>query len=314
MLKYSCIIKIRSDKLNFKNKSTLGITLTLLGATCWGMSGTSAQYLQINQHINTEWLITLRLFTAGILTIIYRYFRRGNAIFDIFKNRRDFIKLLVFGIFGIQACQYTYFRTIIYAGAGIATVLQYLAPVFIIFYLFLFHRKLPRLVEIISVILSLGGTFIIAFQGTLDFSKLNENILFWGLLSAIAVAIYSMQPVTLLAKYGTGVIVGWGMIVGGIASLFIWQPLNSEAIINNWTFFNLFTVIVLGSALSFNLYLEGVRLIGAVRGTVLSSFEPISAAFISWLILDNKYSTADLIGFTMILLTIFILARSKDKG
>lgn len=298
----------------FKNERMVGILLTLAGAAFWGISGTSAQYLQVTQQINTDWLITLRLFTASALTLIYRYYRRGNALFDIFRNRRDLIKCVIFGIFGIQACQYTYFRAIYYAGAGIATVLQYLAPVFIIFYLVIFYQKKPRKVELLSVALSLTGTAFIAFQGNFDLSALNQQVLFWGILSAIAVSVYSMQPVELLVKYGTGVIVGWGMFFGAITSLFMWEPLNPAATVDIWTYFNLFNVIVLGSALSFNLYLEGVRRIGAVQGTVLSSFEPISAAFFCWLVLNQHYSYSDMIGFSMIIATIFILASGKSEA
>lgn len=295
------------------NERMIGIMLTLAGAAFWGISGTSAQYLQVTQEINTAWLITLRLFTASALTLLYRYYRRGNALFDIFHNRKDLFRCMVFGIFGILACQFTYFRAIYYAGAGIATVLQYLAPVFIIFYLAIFHHKKPKAVELFSVALSLIGTAFIAFQGSWDISSLNERVLFWGILSAIAVSIYSMQPVELLLKYGTGVIVGWGMFFGAVGSLLFWEPLCPSASIDAWTYFNLFNVIVLGSAFSFNLYLEGVRRIGAVQGTVLSSFEPISAAFFSWIFLNEHYSYSDMIGFSMIIATIFILARRKTE-
>lgn len=294
-----------------KDDKFIGIALTLLGATFWGVSGTCAQYLQVNQHINTEWILTLRLFMAGFLTVFYRFLRKGMTIFDIFKNRTDSIKLLIFGIFGIMLCQYAYFRTIIYAGAGIATVIQYLAPIFIIFYLLIFHRRIPTRKEIISVILAILGASLIALKGTFDFSAIDGHILFWGLLSAIAVAIYSLQPVELLAKYGTGIVVGWGMIAGGFVSLFIWEPLASEATINIYTYMNLFGVIVMGSALAFNLYLDGVRRIGAVQGSVISAIEPVAAAVVSYFALGNVLSANEAVGFSLIILTIFILALSK---
>lgn len=294
-----------------KDDKFIGIALTLLGATFWGVSGTCAQYLQVNQHINTEWILTLRLFMAGFLTVFYRFLRKGMTIFDIFKNRTDSIKLLIFGIFGIMLCQYAYFRTIIYAGAGIATVIQYLAPIFIIFYLLIFHRRIPMGKEIISVILAILGASLIALKGTFDFSAIDGRILFWGLLSAIAVAIYSLQPVELLAKYGTGIVVGWGMIAGGFVSLFIWEPLASEATINVYTYMNLFGVIVMGSALAFNLYLDGVRRIGAVQGSVISAIEPVAAAVVSYFALGNLLSANEAVGFSLIILTIFILALSK---
>ena len=38
----------------------------------------------------------------------------------------------------------------------------------------------------------------------------------------------------------------------------------------------------LGPSYPFNAYLEGVKRIGAVPGSILSSIEPISAAFFGW--------------------------------
>ena len=57
---------------------------------------------------------------------------------------------------------------------------------------------------------------MIALQGKLSLAGIDEKVLFWGLLSAVAVAIYSVQPVSLLRRYGTGPIVGFAMLFSGI--------------------------------------------------------------------------------------------------
>lgn len=297
------------------NRSKLiGIALTLLGAIFWGVSGTCAQYLQVNQHINTNWLLSVRLLTAGGITVLYEIIRNKKQSLAVFKDKKDFMRLLIFGILGIGLCQYSYFVTIIYAGAGIATVIQYVAPIIIILYMFLVHHKKPTTAEIISVILASTGTVIIALHGELSLAQLNSKVLFWGLTSAAAVAIYSVQPVSLIKKYGTLPIVGWGMIAGGIISCALWRPLPAEAIVDQSTLLSLFGVIIIGTVFAFNFYLEGVRRIGAIQGSILASIEPLSAAFISWLFLNNIYTTSDIIGFTLILSTIFILALNKSKN
>ena len=93
--------------------------------------------------MNLEWLVTMRLITAGLLTVIYAWFKYGNAIFDVFRNLKDIVGLIVFGVFGMALCQYTYFKSIALAGAGIATVLQYLAPSMIIIYMLARYGKRP---------------------------------------------------------------------------------------------------------------------------------------------------------------------------
>ena len=115
-----------------KRYEVIGIVLTLLGAIVWGVSGTSVQFLGNFRNMNLEWLVTMRLITAGLLTVFYAWFRQGNSVFHVFRSVRDTLGLIIFGVFGMALCQYTYFRAIVLAGAGIATVLQYLAPSMII--------------------------------------------------------------------------------------------------------------------------------------------------------------------------------------
>lgn len=296
------------------SSSSRGILLTITGAILWGISGTSAQYLQVNQHISIEWLLPVRLWVAGLLTVLFEYFRHGKETFRIFQNKRDTIDLCIFGLLGIGLCQYTYFKTILYAGAGIATVLQYVAPVIIVIYMMLFKGRSPLLPEIISMVLAIIGTATIALQSEFSLAALDDKVLFWGLLSATAVAIYTIKPVNLLIKYSTPSVVGLGMLTVACPVLLIWKPLPPEAIINYKTFLCLFGLIILGTVFAFSLFLEGVRAIGAVKGSIIASIEPVSAAFFTWFLLGNQYTKFDLIGFVCILATIFILARAKAQS
>lgn len=291
----------------------IGVLLTILGALLWGISGNCVQYVQSVKHITPEWLLTIRLLTAGTLTVIASAMKLHGGVFRIFFSLKDTVKLIIFGVFGMAMCQYSYFRSIEYSGPGIATVLQYLAPVMIIVYMLLRYHKKPTPGESISVVLAMAGTAIIALHGTLDTSMLNENVLFWGLLSAFAVAIYSVQPVALLREYGTGPIVGWATIIGGILSGFVAPPWDVVGIWDWNTGAAFFGIAFLGTFVSFNAYMEGVRRIGAVQGSIIASLEPISAALVAWIFLDRALHVSDIIGFCLILATIFILAYEKKR-
>ena len=138
-------------------------------------------------------------------------------------------------------------------------------------------------------------------------------MLFWGLLSAVGVAVYSVSPVRLLATYGTIPIVGFGMLLSGLVAAVLFQQPHSYATWDVWTVVGCFNVVFLGTIVSFNAYLEGVKRIGAVPGSILSSIEPISAAFFGWAFLDNQFSLLGLIGMAMIIATVIIIALEKRK-
>ena len=292
----------------------IGIFLTLLGAILWGVSGASVQFLSNFRDMNLEWLVTVRLITAGLCTVIYAWFKFGNSIFNVFRNVKDTLGLIVFGVFGMALCQYTYFKSIALAGAGIATVLQYLAPSMIIIYMLARYGKRPSKGEIVSVILALVGTvFLMGNEGGLSIEGSLLMVLVWGLLSAVGVAVYSISPVDLLYKYGTLPIVGFGMLISGIVAAILFHQPNSYAVWDIWTVVGCFNVIFLGTIVSFNAYLEGVKRIGAVSGSILSSIEPISAAFFGWAFLGNEFSLLGLIGMAMIISTVVIIALEKRK-
>ena len=294
-----------------KRYEIIGIILTLLGATLWGVSGTSVQFIGNFRNMNLEWLLTMRLITAGLLTVLYGWIRQGNAIFNVFRNWRDTLGLVIFGVFGMALCQYTYFRSIVIAGAGIATVLQYLAPSMIIIYLLMRYGKRPSTGEIISVILALAGTICLMGNNGFSFESFRSDVLFWGLLSAVGVAVYSVSPVRLVATYGTIPIVGFGMLLSGLVAAVLFHQPYSCATWDVWTVVGCFNVVFLGTIVSFNAYLEGVKRIGAVPGSILSSIEPISAAFFGWALLGNQFNWVGILGMAMIIATVIIIALEK---
>lgn len=263
--------------------------------------------------MNLEWLVTTRLILAGGITVCYTWFRDGNRIFDVFRSRRDTMQLLIFGILGMGMCQYTYFNAILLAGAGIATVLQYLAPSMIILYAVFRYGKHPTRGEVISVILALVGTICLIGNDGFSAESIRLDVLVWGLLSAVGVAVYSVSPVHLLARYGTLPIVGFGMFLSGIAAGILFHQPESSATWDVWTGLGYFSVIFLGTIVSFNSYLEGVKRIGAVQGSILSSVEPISAAFFAWLLLGNQFSVLGIVGMALIITTVIIIALEKKS-
>ncbi len=296
-----------------EEKQWKGMGLAIMGALFWGLSGTSVQFLENAKHINVEWLLEARLLIAGILTIVLAYIQEGKRVFSIFKEPKDIGKLLIFGILGIAMAQYTYFRAIAISGVGVATVLQYVAPTMIIIYLFLRYFKKPSIPELFCILLAMVGTVCIVMQEGLDMSSFNEEALFWGLVSAASICIYTLQPIELLKTYGTTSVVGFAMFICGILSVAMFQQVESEAIWDGMTWLGLFAIIILGTVVSFNAYMEGVKLIGAVQGSILSSLEPISAALFGWALLGNEFTLIGIFGMICIIATVFIIAWDRQR-
>ncbi len=73
-------------------------------------------------------------------------------------------------------------------------------------------------------------------------------------------------------------------------------------------------MIVVGTALAFGLYLQGVAIVGPLKGSVLGSVEPVSAVIISVIWLGTSFTAADFLGFVMILAAVMVLIAAQRPG
>ena len=295
----------------------MGILFTILGGMFWGLSGVCGQYLFAVKDINSEWLVTMRLVLAGIIMIILTLIRQGNvkSIFEIWKNKKDTLRLIAFGLMGMAACQLTYFVTIEKSNASTATILQYTSPVLIIVFMALKNKKMPNIRELISLIFVVAGTFFIVTHGNILSLAISKDAFLWGIASAFTVVIYNLMPVKIMNKYGTIYVLGWGMVIGGIFMTMISKPWVIPGIWDTSAWLAFFAVIIGGTVFSFSLYLEGVRLIGASKASLFASSEPLTSTVLTVLVMKASFKVMDILGLVFILFGVtFLSLKKEDKG
>lgn len=297
--------------LTYKNQHLLGVTLALLGGVFWGFSGASSQFLFEQKSLSPEWLVSIRLLAAGIMLFVLVWFYKGIRIFDVFKDKNSFIMLLVYAIFGLFLCQYTYFVAIDLSNAAIATVLQYTAPAFIMLLVSFKERKVPKFIEITALFSAMSGVFLLATHG--DFSlNLPLNALLIGLLSAICVVIYSISPIKLNKSYGTATILSLGLIIGGIFSAIFTKFWQLGGVSDIPGILAVISVVFFGTILAFGFYMLGLNLIGPTKASLIASIEPVSAAVFANLWLKVEFVFMDFVGFFLILFCTALLSYNKN--
>ena len=300
--------------MNNKSKALAGIVLSLLGGIFWGFSGSCGQYLFTYHGVDSKWIVTIRMILTGIILLSVSLAKHKSKIIGVWKGKRNFLCMSSFTLFGLILCQYSYFTAIAYSNAGTATVLQYLSPVMILVFVCLKNKKLPVFAEIIAIILAVGGTFVIATGGDIGSLAVSTPALFWGIASAVFLACYSLIPAPLLKEYDTPAILGWGTLAGGIVLLPVFRPWEIMPEISFLLIAALSGIVIFGTVLAYTFYLEGIRLIGATKASIISSIEPVAATVISALWLGTDFSGTDVIGFIMIISTIFITAFANKKS
>jgi hypothetical protein len=295
-----------------KNDNT-GMLSTFVGGTLWGVNGVMGNYLFLNKNVTTPWLIPYRLILAGFLLLGYLYYKKGSKIFDILKNPKDLLQIVLFGLIGMLGTQYTYFSAIQFSNAAIATVLTYFGPTLVLIYMCLREKRKPLKYEIVSICLSSFGVFLLATHGDITSLQISFKALVWGILSALSVVFYTVQPESLLKKYGASIVVAWGMMIGGIFITFVTKPWNISVTFDFVTFLVLMLIIVFGTIIAFILYLTGVNIIGPTKASIIACIEPVAATICAILFLGVRFDFLDLIGFICIISTIFIVAYFDKK-
>jgi drug/metabolite transporter (DMT)-like permease len=290
-----------------------GMLMVLIAAIAWGLSGTVAQYLFQEAGFLVGWLVTVRLILAGALLLAIVANRTSlSKVFSVWKKPKNQIQLMIFGILGMLAVQYTYFASIDLGNAATATLLQYLGPLFITVYVALRFLKLPTMLEIFTVFLALVGVFLLVTNGSLQSLTVSTAAILWGLGSAVALAFYTLYPSQLLKEWGAGIIVGWGMVIGGIGLSLLNPPWQMEG--QEWSLINvLFVVFIIlfGTLLAFYLYLESLRYITPVETSLIASAEPLSAAVASIIWLQVPFGIFEMLGGICIIATVTILSLRR---
>lgn len=272
------------------NRTFKGILCTLAGGTFWGFSGACGQYLFTNYHVNSSWLTVVRMLGAGLVLTTLSLLRHREKLTGIWHDRRDSIQVVLFALFGLMFSQYSYLTSISYSNAGTATVLQYLGPVLILILVCVCGRKLPNSKETIAIVMAVFGTFLLATHGNPGGLVLSKNGLIWGLLSAVSLACYTLLPAKIVPKWGSMVVTGLGMLLGGIVLACLVRVWQIPVVLDGKGWLAVGGVVVMGTILAYTLYLQGVADIGAVRASMLASIEPVAATLFSVLWLRTVFS------------------------
>ncbi|MCR4782542.1 MAG: DMT family transporter [Lachnospiraceae bacterium] len=298
------------------NSKVKGAILCLMGALCWGISGTMGQYLFQMEKMDSKWLVPIRLEMAGILLFLYCFFKYRKMLFRPFKKPKELVLVLAYGVLGVTFSQFTYFFTIQYSSAGVGTIMQDLSPVLILLITSAIERRRPRFREVATVVLAIMGVFLIVTHGEFANFRVPKIAIISGLLCAVCVSIYNMltAPLTKKNNYPVLVLQAWAFLIGGFIMGLIFKPWEYDYVPGPMGYVGIVTVVIVGNIMAFSLYISGVCEIGPNMGILYSFAEPLSAAVLSTIIFNEPFTGFDVVGFVMIFIMLFLISGVGIRG
>lgn len=296
----------------------VGLLMIISGAALWGVSGPMIQWLFQNSSLTSSKFLIVRLLLAGIITLTLLYLTKKN-IFGVWKHPRHWIQLIIFGILGMLGAQYAFIETIHVSTAVTAVLFQFLGPVLITIYVAIQTKKLPTAMQLLAVVSALMGTFFLITNGSVENIILSKEAITLGLLTTLGFTFYTLHPTSLIKEWGTVVIIGWGMLIGGVALFIYNQDFSVVHLAHSLTFstISILLLVIISGTLSFILYIGSLKYLNATETSLLSSIEPLVAAIVSMIWLNESFGIYQLLGGLLITTAVVFLSmpieRSKKK-
>lgn len=291
-----------------------GIAMILVGAMLWGATGPLMEWTMDVYGISVPFLLTIRLTVAGALLLLFLKAKKVR-ITAVFRQKFWIRPLLLFSVFGMLGVQYSFVSAIEASNAVVATLMQFLAPIYIILFVSLMQKKAPPLYQVIGMLGTLVGLFLLLTNGRLDSLIVSGPALFWGILLGLAFSFYTLYPARLMEEWGVLVIVGWSMLFGGIF-LGIVNPifLSSEwpVVMDEEVITAIIAIIVIGT-LAFVLFLSSMRYITAVETSIISAVEPLTAMVIAAFWFHQRLAPVQLTGVFVMLVFVTWLSLAGNR-
>ena len=118
-----------------------GTIYSLLSGLVWGICGILGEYFFSHYQVSSGWITSMRLLVAGSFVIVLSSIKLRSQLFEIWKNRNNYLPFLAYAILGIFSVQFFFYLCVEYSNATTATILQFISPVFILLYNRIIYKK-----------------------------------------------------------------------------------------------------------------------------------------------------------------------------
>ena len=232
---------------------------------------------------------------------------------DMKLSKRTFGNLVIYGLLGCGVTTLTLYSAYSYVGVGTATTLHFLYPVFVALICFLvFKEHLGKQKVIALIIASIGIFFFIDPKGDV-LASMPGIILAAG--SGLTYAIYmvgmdkkglkKLNPYKI--SFYIACVVSVAMLLYNIPTKHIVFALPPKALA--YTF-----VVSLGTSFLGVVLLQlGIKYLSATTAAIFCLFEPVSSCVCSWLLLNEPFPAAKIIGCVVILGAVAVLMTAKNS-
>jgi drug/metabolite transporter (DMT)-like permease len=227
---------------------------------------------------------------------------------------RDLAYCFLLGTLGVAVSNYFYYVAIQRTNVATAIIVQYTAPVWVLFYVVVCGQQKLSLQKVVAVALAVTGiALVIGIVGTSNHGRalrLDSYGLIAALLASFSFAFYNVGGHRILARHDRWRVLVWTLTAAAAFWLVVnppWKIVAAHYAPVQWLFLFVFSMIsVLGA---FSLYFLGLQHLEPTRAIIASCLEPVFSIVLAALLLGEVLRPMQTLGIILVLAAIVIVQR-----
>lgn len=292
-----------------------GLLFALVAAASFGVSGSIAKGLMETGWTPGAAVLVRVVIAAVVLAIPGALAMRGRW----HVLRSNIGSVIAYGLFAVAGAQLFYFMAVSTLDVGVALLIEYLAPVAVVMWLWLRHGHRPnRFTAIGGALAATGLVFLLNVTGGGPISLVGIG---WALAAMVGATVYfvisgddsnPLPPISLAA--GGLLIAAFGL---GLAAAFGVLPLafgTGDVVFTSFSVPMWAAVVFLGVVTAALAYVTGIaatRRLGARVGSFVALSEVVAATAFAWILLGQVPAPIQFGGAALVLLGVVVVKLAE---
>ena len=300
-----------------RSKTSLGLVIAVVAALSFGMSGAFVKPL-LEAGWSPAAAVTVRALIGGVVLAPLAIVQLRGRWDSVWRARW---RILAMGLIGVAGTQLLYFAALELIPVNTAILLEYMAPLLLVLWVWARTRRMPRAVVLIGSVVAIAGLVLVVAPRA--GAHLNVVGLLFAGLATVGCAIYYVvaarpsEGLPPVAFASSGLILG--SIVLGLVSLTHVLPFTmtfgSVHLFNSsvpwWV--PLVVVGVIATSVAYATSIAASEMLGSRLASFVGLLEVVAAAFYAWILLGESLGILQLLGGVLILVGIgFVRSEKSD--
>ena len=291
----------------------LGAFLVLLAGVCWGIISVFARLLA-NVGLAPQDIMAMRCLCALLLLAL------GAGVFHrkaYIVRLKDLWCMAGCGFVSIALFNICYFATLEKTTVGVAVILLYTSPVFVMIASCLFFGERFTWRKLLAIVMVMAGCVLVSgVVGHGIDGGLSIPVLLTGICSGLCYALYTVfGRFAQMRGYSSQTITLWSFVFAGGTGAFLMDWTKLAALVNGgWQpAVGLAGLVLLSTLVPYCAYTAGLKRLPPSTAAIFAVVEPVVGAVVGIVVFHEKLTWSVLAGMVLILASFFIGDSAKKS-